>query len=106
MPVIVTSGIDAEADVKEACRLGVLVYIVKPLTVEKWWPVIQEMKKLYIGLGEGSLKSSTMLKKINATRYDEVPAQMRRWNKAAGRILKGLECRREAEAALYQMRWS
>jgi CheY-like chemotaxis protein len=49
-PVIVTSGTEAEADVKEACRLGVLAYIVKPLSDEKWWPVIRELKKLHIGL--------------------------------------------------------
>jgi lysozyme len=56
-------------------------------------------------LGEGSLKSSTMLKKINAARHEEVPGQMKRWNKAGGKVLKGLERRREAEAALYRMRW-
>jgi response regulator of citrate/malate metabolism len=31
--VIVTSGADGEEHVREACRLGVLAYIVKPLTV-------------------------------------------------------------------------
>jgi CheY-like chemotaxis protein len=50
VPVIVTSAMEAEENVKEACRLGVLAFIVKPLTVEKWWPVIQELKKLHIGL--------------------------------------------------------
>lgn len=50
VPVIVTSGVDADTQVKEACRLGVLAFIVKPLTVEKFWPVIQELKKLHIGL--------------------------------------------------------
>ena len=50
VPVIVTSGVDAEENVKEACRLGVLAFVVKPLTQEKFWPVIQEMKKLHIGL--------------------------------------------------------
>jgi hypothetical protein len=42
--------VDAEAHVTEACRLGVLAFVVKPLTAEKWWPVIQELKKLHIGL--------------------------------------------------------
>jgi lysozyme len=56
-------------------------------------------------LGEGALKSSTMLKKINAARHDEVPGQMKRWNRAGGKVLKGLERRREAEAALYEIRW-
>jgi lysozyme len=41
-------------------------------------------------LGEGALKSSTMLKKINAARPEEVPAQIKRWNQAGGKVLKGL----------------
>jgi len=55
--------------------------------------------------GEGALKSSTILKKINAGRHEKVPAQITRWNRAGGKVLKGLERRREAEAALYEMRW-
>jgi CheY-like chemotaxis protein len=50
VPVIVTSGVDAEAHVKEACRLGVLAFSIKPMTAEKFWPVIQELKRLHIGL--------------------------------------------------------
>jgi lysozyme len=46
-----------------------------------------------------------MLKKINAARHEVVPGQMKRWTRAAGKVLKGLERRREAEAALYEMRW-
>jgi hypothetical protein len=56
-------------------------------------------------VGEGALKSSTMLKKINAARHDEVPGQVKRWNRAGGKVLKGLARRREAEAALDEMRW-
>jgi lysozyme len=56
-------------------------------------------------LGEGALKGSTMLKKVNAGRHEEVPGQMKRWNRAGGKVLRGLERRREAEAALYGMRW-
>jgi lysozyme len=56
-------------------------------------------------LGEGALKRSTMLKKINAGQHEEVPAQMKRWNRVGGKVLKGLERRREAAAALYERRW-
>jgi lysozyme len=48
---------------------------------------------------------STALKKINAARYDEVSGQIKRWNRAGGKVVRGLERRREAEAALYEMRW-
>ena len=52
-------------------------------------------------LGPGNLKSSTMLTKLNEKSYDEVPSQMKRWNKAGGKVLRGLERRRNAEAAMF-----
>ena len=60
---------------------------------------------LVYNIGEGAFAKSTALKKINAGRHEEVPAQIKRWNRAGGKVLKGLERRREAEAALYEMRW-
>ena len=53
-------------------------------------------------LGGANLKASTMLKKLNAGEYEEVPAQMKRWNKAGGKVLQGLIRRREAEALLFE----
>ena len=52
-------------------------------------------------LGVGNLKSSTLLKKLNAGNKSEVPAEMVRWNKANGKVLAGLTKRREAEAELW-----
>ena len=52
-------------------------------------------------LGPGNLKESTMLKKLNQGLYAEVPDEMRRWNKAGGKVLEGLIRRREAEAKLF-----
>lgn len=54
-------------------------------------------------LGAGNLRSSTMLKKINAEEHGEVPYQIRRWNKCRGQVLDGLVARREDEAQLYIM---
>ena len=48
-----------------------------------------------------NLKASTMLKVLNAGEYEEVPAQMKRWNKAGGKVLEGLNRRREAESLLF-----
>ena len=53
-------------------------------------------------LGPANLKASTMLKVLNSGEYEDVPAQMKRWNKAGGKVLEGLIRRREAEACLYQ----
>ena len=53
-------------------------------------------------LGLGALKSSTLLKKINSDPCDQnIAYQFNRWNKAGGRILKGLVKRRKDEAELY-----
>ena len=52
-------------------------------------------------LGPTNLKNSGMLKVLNQGRYDLVPDEMRRWNKAGGVILEGLVKRREAEAKLF-----
>lgn len=58
-------------------------------------------------LGGNAFKKSTLLKKLNKGEYDEVPAQLLRWNKARvdGVLtsLPGLTRRRAAEAALFSM---
>tara|TARA_R110002020_G_scaffold203615_1_gene407431 strand:+ start:187 stop:630 length:444 start_codon:yes stop_codon:yes gene_type:complete len=53
-------------------------------------------------LGPTNLKSSTLLKVLNEEKYNDVPAQIKRWNKAGGNVLDGLTRRREAEALLFQ----
>jgi lysozyme len=53
-------------------------------------------------LGPANLKNSTMLKKLNAGEYEEVPSQMKKWNKAGGKVLLGLERRRLAESLLFE----
>jgi lysozyme len=53
-------------------------------------------------LGPNNLKSSTLLKKVNANPNDEtIRAEFMKWTKAGGRVLKGLVTRRTAEADLY-----
>jgi lysozyme len=52
-------------------------------------------------LGKANLAASTLLKKVNAQEYDEVPEQIKRWNKAGGKVLEGLTKRRESEAKLW-----
>jgi lysozyme len=51
-------------------------------------------------LGGNALKNSTLRRKINAGEWDAVPDQLRRWDKAGGRVLRGLTIRRNAEAGL------
>jgi lysozyme len=48
-------------------------------------------------LGLGRLKTSTLRKRINAGRWDDVPTELRKWVNAGGRRLDGLVARREHE---------
>ncbi len=50
--------------------------------------------------GAGQLRASTLRRRINDGLWDDVPAQLMRWNKAGGRVLRGLTIRRQAEANL------
>lgn len=47
--------------------------------------------------GPGALRGSTLRRTINAEDNEAVPPQWRRWNKAGGRVVRGLTLRREAE---------
>ena len=53
-------------------------------------------------LGPANLKKSTLLRKLNNGEYEETPNQIKRWNKAGGKVLEGLVRRREAEALLFE----
>ena len=72
-------------------------YVQVPLTQNQFDALVSWT----FNLGPGNLKSSTMLTKLNEKSYDEVPSQMKRWNKAGGKVLRGLERRRNAEAAMF-----
>jgi len=53
-------------------------------------------------LGAGSLKSSTLLKKVNADPNDPlIKDEFLKWNKCGGKVLKGLTERRKVEAGHY-----
>lgn len=51
--------------------------------------------------GAANLKSSTLLRLFNAGDTVGAQAQFSRWNKAAGKVMRGLTRRRAAEAALF-----
>jgi lysozyme len=54
-------------------------------------------------LGAGALRGSTLRKRVHAGRWTEVPAEIRKWDKAGGRRLRGLTRRREAEVTVWEM---
>lgn len=53
-------------------------------------------------LGTQALKGSTLLKKVNKNPNDPtIAAEFAKWVRAGGKVLKGLQLRRQAEAAHY-----
>ena len=53
-------------------------------------------------LGPTNFNSSSLKKVLNESSYEDVPFQMRRWNKANGQVLEGLTRRRLAESLLFE----
>ena len=52
-------------------------------------------------VGKGAFLGSTLLKVLNKGQYDDVPAQLIRWNKDNGHVVRGLTNRREKEIDLW-----
>lgn len=52
-------------------------------------------------IAEG-LGDSTLLKLVNAGRFDAAAGEFGKWNKAGGKVLEGLTRRRATEAALFR----
>ena len=48
-------------------------------------------------VGIGAFCNSTLLKRLNAGQYDVACAELLRWNRSGGRVVRGLTLRRQAE---------
>lgn len=53
-------------------------------------------------VGTKAFRDSTLVRVLNEGRKKDVPAQLMRWNRGGGKVLKGLERRRRAEAGLWR----
>ena len=76
---------------------AVNVAVRVPLYQWQWDAVFS----LSFNIGTGNFAKSTLLKKVNLQAHTQVPAQFLRWKYAGGKVMRGLEVRREAEAGLY-----
>lgn len=77
---------------------GVLKLVKVPLTQGQFDALVS----FAYNCGVGALAKSTLLKRVNAGRFGDVPAELMKWTKAGGRELAGLVRRRRAEAALWR----
>jgi lysozyme len=73
-------------------------FVTVPLTQNQYDALVS----FAFNVGISALERSTLLKRVNAKRFDDVPAEFLKWNRAGGRPLAGLTRRRAAEAALFK----
>ena len=81
----------------EIFATGVNVLVKVPLNENQFGA----LTSFSFNVGLGAFEKSTLLKLLNRGWYDQVPAQMMRWNKAGGKELAGLTRRRSAEGSLF-----
>lgn len=93
-----------EADVLLTNTLGPFeMGVTKLLTTSINQNQFDALVSFAYNLGLANLKSSTLLKKVNANPSDSsIPAEFAKWCKAGGKVLAGLVARRQAEAELYK----
>ena len=77
---------------------AVLKYVRIPLKQHQFDALVD----FTYNLGIGALKSSTLLKKINAYLLQDAALEFKKWVYAGGKVLPGLVARREAERKLFE----
>lgn len=86
------------ADMLVHYEQGVLRYVTSKLSQYQFDALVS----FAYNCGLGSLKTSTLLKRVNANPNDkDISYQFSRWNKAGRKVLSGLTRRRKDEARLY-----
>ena len=75
-------------------------HVLIPLTQHQYDALVS----FSFNVGTGAFRKSTLLKRVNAKRFKDVPAQFRRWNRSGGRVSRGLKNRREREITLWNKR--
>lgn len=102
----VKEGDEISADKAEYILLEDLIefekYVDQLVTVSLNQDQFDALVAWTFNLGPTNLKESTMLLRLNEAQYDDVPAQMARWNRSGGEVLEGLKRRRKAEGLLFQ----
>ena len=98
----VTEGLTiTQAEAEEILKRDLVKY-EKPVADMVKVPLSQHQFDVLVDFaynaGVGNLKSSTLLKRVNAGDFDAVPNELMKWTKAKGKELPGLVRRRRAES--------
>ena len=67
--------------------------------------IVSALVSLAYNIGEYQFRTSTLLRVINQRNYAQAAEEIRRWEKAGGKTLRGLTKRRYAEYLLYTGKW-
>jgi lysozyme len=82
-------------------------YVRQVVEVPLTQPQFDALASFVFNVGTTNFKRSTLLKRLNAGKYTDVPSEMLKWDKATIEgvltVLRGLTRRRTAEAALFTM---
>ena len=77
-------------------------WVEKLVTVEMAQNEFDALVAWTFNLGPTNLRTSTLLERLNDRKFEDVPSEMKRWNRAGGVVVDGLVRRREAEALLFK----
>ena len=77
-------------------------WVEKLVTVEMAQNEFDALVAFTFNLGPTNFRTSTLLERINDRKLEDVPFEMKRWNRAGGVVVDGLVRRREAEALLFK----
>jgi lysozyme len=99
---VVTEGMTITQEEAEAILKRDLAKYEKPVVDLVKVPLTQHQFDVLVDFaynaGVGNLKTSTLLKKVNAGDFDAVPTELMKWTKGGGKELPGLVRRRRAES--------
>ena len=99
----VTDGMTITQDEAEAILKRDLVKYEKPVAEMVKVDLTQNQFDVLVDFaynaGVGNLKTSTLLKKVNAGDFEAVPDELMKWTKGGGKVLTGLVRRRQSEGA-------
>lgn len=104
-----TSGVKegmkiTQQEAEELLKQDLVAYenaVLKNVTTALNQPIFDALVSFTYNLGEGNLRSSTLLKLLNSRDYYGASKEFEKWNKASGKVLEGLVKRREAERNLF-----
>lgn len=98
-------GMSITAEKAEELLKGDLAWVEEALAKHVKVPLKQNqydaLASFVYNLGETNFSGSTLLRLLNSGDYDGAADQLLRWNRQAGKVLRGLTNRRMEERALF-----